>query len=151
MAAPCEHWRVVSALYQGDLKLMRFAPPTRITYIALTLAIPCLVILALWMQGDLTNLTAFLTLSVTAVLYLRMRWIQDFVRAWWRREYDQKVASTDAALARNDLTTTERRRLQRYRDQLSDRYHLVTSPDETYKPINFMGYVLKFGAYAFKQ
>ncbi|WP_265535358.1 hypothetical protein [Pseudomonas saponiphila] len=99
----------------------------------------------------MTNLTAFLTLSVTAVLYLRMEWIQNFVRAWWQREYEQKVASTDAALARADLTATKRRQLQRYRDQLPDRYHLVTSRDETYKPINFMGYVLKFGAYAFKQ
>ncbi len=129
---------------------MRFEPPTRITYIALTFAIPCLVMLALWMQDDLTNLTAALTLSVTAVLYLRMEWIQDFVRAWWRREYDQKVVTTDAALARDDLTVTERRRLQRYRNQLADRYHLVTSPEATYKPINVMGYVLKFGTYAFK-
>lgn len=129
---------------------MRFAPPTRITFITVTFAIPCLVMLALWMHDDLTNLTAALTLSVTAVLYLRMEWIQDLVRDWWRREYDQQVATTDAALARDDLTATERRRLQRYRNQLADRYHLVTSPEATYRPINVMGYLLKFGAYAFK-
>lgn len=130
--------------------MMRSEPPTRMTYIALTLLIPCLTMFALWTQGNLTNMTAFLTLSVTAVMYLRMEWIQNFVRAWWQREYEQKLAATDAALARSDLSAAERRRLQRYRDQLPNRYHLVTSPAETYKPINFMGYVLKFSAYAFK-
>lgn len=129
---------------------MRFDPPTRITFIAVTYAIPSLAMLALWMQDDLTNLTAALTLSVAAILFLRMEWIQDFVRARWQREYDQKLDATDAALARNDLTATERRRLQSYRNQLPDRYHLVTSPAMTYKPIDVMGYVLKFSVYAFK-
>jgi len=130
--------------------LMRFDPPTRITYIALTYAIPCLAMLALWMQDDLTNLTAALTLGVAATFFLRMEWIQNFVRARWQREYEQKLAATDAALARDDLRAIERRRLQRYRNQLADRYHLVTSPAVTYKPINVMGYVLKFSVYAFK-
>lgn len=70
--------------------------------------------------------------------------------ATWQREYEKKLAATDAALARDDLTAIERRRLQRYRNQLADRYHLATSPAVTYKPINVMGYVLKFSVYAFK-
>jgi hypothetical protein len=102
------------------------------------------------MQDDLTNLTAALTLGVAATFFLRMEWIQNFVRARWQREYEQKLAATDAALARDDLSAIERRRLQRYRNQLADRYHLVTSPAVTYKPINVLGYVLKFSVYAFK-
>lgn len=139
-----------SALSQGNPMLMRFDPPTRITFIAVTYVIPVLVMLALWMQDDLTNLTVALTLAVTATLFFRMESIQNLVRAKWQREYDQKLAATDAALARGYITVPERRRLQRYRNQLANRYHLVTSPAITYKPISVMGYVLKFSIYAFK-
>lgn len=125
-------------------------PPTRRTYIAMIILAPFILLFALWMQDDLTAHTATLALSVTGLLYLNMRWIQDFFRANWRQEYEQKLAHTEVQLARDDLTAKQRRQLQRYRDQLPDRFHLVTSPDQTYRTVKVVGVALKAAAHAAK-
>lgn len=111
---------------------------------------PFIILLALWMQDDLTPQTSALTLSVTGLLYFNIRWIQDFFRPGWRQEYEKKLAHTEAELAREDLTAKQRRQLQRYRDQLPDRFHLVTSPDQTYRTVKVVGVALKAAAQAVK-
>lgn len=121
-------------------------PPTQKTYLGMIVSMPFIFGLALWMQDDLTIQTGALTLTVTGLLYLNLRWIQDFFRAGWQQEYEQKLAHTRAELARDDLTDKERRRLERYRDELPIRYHLVTRPDDTYRKIKAVGYTLKAAA-----
>lgn len=128
----------------------RSDPPTRKTYLAMIISMPFILGLALWTQGDLTPQTAALTLTVTWLLYLNLRWIQDFFRAGWQQEYEQKLAHTNAELAREGLTAKERRRLERYRDELPDRFHLVTSPDETYRAVKVVGVVFSAAASALK-
>lgn len=128
----------------------RSDPPTRKTYLGLIFSMPFILGLALYMQNDLTPQTAALTLTMTGLLYLNLRWIQDFFRARWQQDYEQKLAHTHAELARLDLTAKERRRLERYRDELPNRFHLVTSPDETYRTINVVGVVFKAAASALR-
>ncbi len=128
----------------------RSDPPTRKTYLGMIISMPFIFGLALWMQGDLTPQTATLTLTVSGLLYLSLRWIQDFFRAGWQQEYEQKLAHTHAELAREDLTAKERRRLERYRDQLPNRFHLVTSPDKTYRVVTIVGVAAKAAASALK-
>lgn len=118
-------------------------PPTRKTYLGMIIATPLIVLLALKMQDDLTSQTAVLTLSVTALLYWNLRWIQDFFRSGWRQDYEIKLSHTEAELARVDLSVKERRRLQRYLTMLPDRYHLVTSPDQTYRQVKVVGATLR--------
>ncbi len=86
--------------------------------------------------------------EITGLLYLNLRWTQDFFRAGWQKDYEQKLAHTHAELARLDLTAKERRRLERYHDELPNRFHLVTSPDETYRTVNAVGVVFKAAASA---
>ena len=128
----------------------RSAPPTRKTYLVLIVSMPYIFGLALYMQDDLTPQTATLTLTVTGLLYLNLRWIQDFFHTRWQQDYEQKLAHTHAELARLDLTEKERRRLERYRDELPNRFHLVTSPDETYRTVNVVGVVFKAAASTLK-
>lgn len=120
-------------------------PPTQRTYIGMIISLPFIFGLALWMQDDLTPHTATLVLSVTSLFYLNLRWIQDFLRPGWRVEYEQKLAHTLAKLGRSDLTLKKRRRLELYRDELPLRFHLVTSPTDTYQKVNVVGYALKAG------
>ena len=128
----------------------RSDPPTRMTYLGMIISMPFILGLALWMQGDLTPQTATLTLTVTGLLYLNLRWIQDFFRAGWQQDFEHKLAHTHAELARKDLTAKERRRLEHYRDQLPNRFHLVTSPDETYRTVKVIGVALKAAATVLK-
>ncbi|MBH3372432.1 hypothetical protein ACIF81_07335 [Pseudomonas juntendi] len=126
-------------------------PPTRRTYLAMIICTPFILLLALWMQSDLTPHTAAIALGVTGLLYLNIRWIQDFFRDSWRQEYEQKLAHTEAQLARKDLTAKQRRRLQHFYDQLPDRFHLVTSPDQTYRTVKVVGVGLKAAAHALRE
>lgn len=125
-------------------------PPTRKTYLGMVISMPFIIGLMLWTQGDLTPQTATLTLTVSGLLCLSLRWIQDFFRAGWQQEYEQKLAHTQAELAREDLTAKDRRRLERYLDQLPNRFHLVTSPDKTYRVVTIVGVATKAAASALK-
>ncbi|MFV3338773.1 hypothetical protein ACNFB1_16560 [Pseudomonas sp. NY15349] len=125
-------------------------PPTRQTYLGMVISMPFIIGLTLWMQGDLTPQTATLTLTVSGLLCLSLRWIQDFFRAGWQQEYEQKLAHTQAELAREDLTAKDRRRLERYLDQLPNRFHLVTSPDKTYRVVTIVGVAAKAAASTLK-
>lgn len=130
--------------------LKRKDPPSRMTYLILIVLTPCLILSGLWKQGDLNLQTASLALTVNALFYANLRWIQDFFRAGWRNEYDKKLAFLNSQLARDDLSSKERIRLQRNLTQLPDRYHLVTSPDTTYRKIKVIGTVLYAGARVLK-
>ena len=125
-------------------------PPTRQTYLGMVISMPFIIGLTLWMQGELTPQTATLTLTVSGLLCLSLRWIQDFFRAGWQQEYEQKLAHTQAELAREDLTAKDRRRLERYLDQLPNRFHLVTSPDITYRVVTIVGVAAKAAASTLK-
>lgn len=130
--------------------LKKSDPPTRKTYLGMVISMPFIIGLMLWMEGDLTPQTATLTLTVSGLLCLSLRWIQDFFRAGWQQEYEQKLAHTQAELAREDLTAKDRRRLERYLDQLPNRFHLVTSPDKTYRVVTIVGVAAKAAASTLK-
>lgn len=130
--------------------LKKSDPPTRKTYLGMVISMPFIIGLMLWMEGDLTPQTATLTLTVSGLLCLSLRWIQDFFRAGWQQEYEQKLAHTQAELAREDLTAKDRRRLERYLDQLPNRFHLVTSPDKTYRVVTIVGVAAKAAASSLK-
>ena len=130
--------------------LKRKDPPSRMTYLFLIVLTPCLILSGLWKQGDLNLQTASLALTVNALFYANLRWIQDFFRADWGNEYDEKLAFLTSQLARDDLSSKERVRLQRNLTRLPDRYHLATSPNATYRKINVIGTVLYTGARVLK-
>lgn len=125
-------------------------PPPRKIYLSMIVLTPCLILGGLWKQGDLTAQTASLALSVNALFYLNLKWIQDFFRPTWRQEYQDKLADANAQLTRDDLSPKERMRLQRYVDKLPDRYHLVTSPEVTYGKITAIGTLMSACAKAIK-
>ncbi|RAI69544.1 hypothetical protein DOZ80_15565 [Pseudomonas fluorescens] len=125
-------------------------PPSRMTYLFLIVLTPCLILSGLWKQGDLNLQTASVALTVNALFYVNLKWIQDFFRAGWGREYEEKLAFFNSQLARDDLSSKERVRLERKLTQLPDRYHLVTSQDATYRKINVIGTLLGAGARVLK-
>lgn len=117
-------------------------PPSRMTYLLLIALMPCLILSGLWKQGDLNLQTASIALTVNALFYLNLKFIQDFFRAGWSHEYEEKLAFLSSQLARDDLSSKERIRLERKLARLPNRYHLVTSSDATYRKINAIGSLL---------
>lgn len=126
--------------------LKRKDPPRRMTYYGIIVLTPCLMLGSLWMQGDLTPQTGSLALTVIGMLYLNLKWLQDFFRQQWRQEYEEKTALLAAQLARDDFSMAERNRLQRRLSELPERYHLVTSPEVTYRTIKLFGIMLNASA-----
>lgn len=107
--------------------------PTRPGHIAALVALPCMVILALWHQSMLSPTTFFAVLMLTSWLYKNLRQIQDFTRDWLRREYERFDHNIHLALLDPTLNDAERNKLLLRKEKLRAQYHLVTSPDETYR------------------
>lgn len=74
-------------------------PPKRWVYLSLVAASPCMALAALWNQGDLTVVSASITLSASAYLYLRLETIQNRFRPAWAEEYERKRAALMAQLS----------------------------------------------------
>ncbi|UVM53159.1 hypothetical protein LOY38_14615 [Pseudomonas sp. B21-015] len=119
-------------------------PPKRSVYLSLVAASPCMALAALWNQGDLTVVSASITLSVAAYLYLRLETIQNCFRPAWAKEYEWKLAKLMAQLSCEGLSAVERQKLLNRIDDLKDRYHLVTSSQVTYRWIKRQAYAMLF-------
>lgn len=111
----------------------RTDPPKRSVYLSLVAASPCMALAALWNQGDLTVVSASITLSMSAYLYLRLETIQNRFRPAWAEEYETKLAQLMTQLSCEGLSAVERQKLLSRIDDLKDRYHLVTSSQVTYR------------------
>ncbi|MNY20832.1 hypothetical protein D3C86_1543380 [compost metagenome] len=99
---------------------------------------------ALWNQGDLTIVSASITLSMAAYLYLRLETIQNHFRPAWAEEYEGKLAELMAQLACEGPSAVESRKLLSRIDDLKDRYHLVTSSQVTYRWVTRQAYAMLF-------
>lgn len=119
-------------------------PPKRSVYLSLVAASPCMALAALWNQGDLTVVSASITLSMAAYLYLRLETIQNRFRPAWAEEYERKLAELMAQLSCEGLSTVERQKLLSRIDDLKDRYHLVTSSQVTYRWVTRQAYAMLF-------
>lgn len=119
-------------------------PPTRLVYLCMVALAPFTALAALWNQGGLTILTASVTLSVGAFLYLNLEAIQNYQRPDWAREYHAKMAPLIARLSCPGLSAAERSQVLDRVQDLNDRYHLVTSPDLTYRWVKGMAYPMKY-------
>jgi len=95
-----------------------------------------MVILALWHQSMLSPTTFFAVLMLTSWLYKNLRQIQDFTRDWLRREYERFDHNIHLALLDPALNDAERNKLLLRKEKLRAQYHLVTSPDETYRLVS---------------
>jgi hypothetical protein len=115
-------------------------PPKRLVYLCMVALAPCMALVALWNQGDLTLVTASLTLSVGAFLYVNLEAIQIYLRPAWAREYHAKLAPLTARLTCSGLSADERRQVLGRIQDLNDRYHLVTSPAITYMWVKRMAF-----------
>lgn len=125
------------AALNNTLSLHGIDPPKRSAYLSLVAASPCMALAALWNQGDLTVVSASITLSMAAYLYLRLETIQNRFRPAWAQEYERKLAELVAQLSCEGLSAVERQNLQSRIDDLKDRYHLVISPQLTYRWVIF--------------
>lgn len=79
-------------------------PPKRLVYLSMVALAPCMALVALWNQGDLTIATTSLTLSVGAFFYLNLEAIQNYLRPAWAREYHAKLAPLTARLTCSELS-----------------------------------------------
>jgi len=122
----------------------RTDPPKRSVYLSLVAASPCMALAALWNHGDLTVVSASITLSMSAYLYLRLETIQNRFRPAWAEEYEMKLAELMAQLSCEGLSAVERQKLLSRIDDLKDRYHLVASPQVTYRWVKRQAYAMLF-------
>ncbi|MNF82679.1 hypothetical protein D3C84_649900 [compost metagenome] len=88
--------------------IKRKDPSPRMTYLFLIVLTRCLILSCLWKQGDLPPQTASVALTFNALFYINLRLIQNFFRAEWGREYEEKLAFLNTKLTRDDLTSKER-------------------------------------------
>lgn len=122
-------------------------PPKRWVYLSLVAASPCMALAALWNQGDLTVVSASITLSASAYLYLRLETIQNRFRPAWAEEYERKRAALMAQLSFEGLSAVDRRKLLSRLKGLKDRYHLVISPQLTYRWVKRQAYAMRMIAW----
>lgn len=132
------------AAFKSTQPHRRTAPPKRSVYLSLVAASSCMALAALWNQGDLTVVSASITLSMAAYLYLRLETIQNRFRPAWAEEYEMKLAELMAQLSCERLSAVERQKLLSRIDDFKDRYHLVASPQVTYRWVKRQAYVMLF-------
>ncbi|WP_141231775.1 hypothetical protein [Pseudomonas sp. Irchel s3a12] len=130
------------AAFNNALSHHGIDPPKRSVYLSLVAASPCMALAALWNQGDLTVISASITLSMSAYLYLRLETIQNRFRPAWAEEYERKLRELMAQLACEGLSAAERQKLLSRVGDLKDRYHLVTSSQVTYRWVKRQAYAM---------
>jgi hypothetical protein len=98
---------------------------------------------ALWSQGDLTAVSASITLSASAYLYLRLETIQNRFRPAWAEEYESKRGVLMAQLSIEGISAVERQKLLSRLNNLNDSYHLVITPQLTYRWVKRQAYAMR--------
>lgn len=110
-------------------------PPKRWVYLLMLVVSPALVIGALWTQGNLTIVTSSITLSVFAFSYFNLEKVQNYLRPFWREDYEARRAELIRELSANNVRFCKREKLLSKLSELENRHHLVKSPRVTYRQV----------------